>query len=259
MSWLEMAFSAVLVAGVSASEQRRLRWQALELSAKLWHEDITTKAKRASGNMETFEEVLCAAGQGVKISVTAAKSKLRQFGLPGVHLASRVGKLSKAMNTDAHPDITLAKDIATLLATCGAVSDEGEKSTDVSESHDVDVKTWKTTVCQAAGEEARASTDPEHDGKEGTSDSRNQQQSEDLEQERAAEQVSKFHGDVLEDYSSQLDNVRSDLHGEKEKDRWVPCDDCKTKVPANTIADVNKTGSAFWVCQDCWEVWSTAW
>ena len=46
-----------------------------------------------------------------KMSITMAKKLLRERGTCGVRLAARLGKLSKARNTAAHPDVALISDI----------------------------------------------------------------------------------------------------------------------------------------------------
>ena len=114
--WLSMAFTAVEKLEVSLAERRRLRWQALELSAKHWHADEATEDEHLKANhVEHFAEVLIAAGEGIAVSVTAAKSKLSLMGIAGKNLAGRVAKLSRVRNTAAHPDLALASDIRQLL------------------------------------------------------------------------------------------------------------------------------------------------
>jgi len=63
--------------------------------------------------------VLVAVGQAIgstgKMSVTQAKEALRQAGPDGVKAASRLGRLTKARNAGAHPDLALLGDVRVLL------------------------------------------------------------------------------------------------------------------------------------------------
>jgi hypothetical protein len=63
-----------------------------------------------------------ASGLG-KPTLTVAKEWLRRHGQPGQALASRLGRLSKARNVAAHPDLSLTLDIECLAAGTSEASD----------------------------------------------------------------------------------------------------------------------------------------
>ena len=94
----------------------------MEISAKAWHCQDHDIAK--VNNTTHYEEVLSAAGQGQKLTVTDAKAKLRKHGPPGQLLAARLTRLSKARNVAAHPDISLAAEVRSLLAGADKVKEQ---------------------------------------------------------------------------------------------------------------------------------------
>ena len=123
-----MCLSTISSAGLSSTEQRRMRWQALEVSARCWHGymEVDVKVARDSDTLSRFEAVLRAAGGGSAVSVTEAKRKLRQHGPAGQALAARVSRLSKARNSSAHPDATLEAEIVALMSTSDGSESEKE-------------------------------------------------------------------------------------------------------------------------------------
>ena len=96
----------------------------------------------ACGSITAMEEALLAVGQlaggpgASALRITEAKSVLRGIGDLGCKLASRLGRLSKARNASAHPDVGLVKDILLLKAevyTEKEVDSDGEQ---VANGHD---------------------------------------------------------------------------------------------------------------------------
>ena len=73
----------------------------------------------SSAPLGLMEEALLAvadlAGKG-KVGISTAKAILRERGEEGVAVARRLGKLSKARNATAHPDVALLADIRSLPA-----------------------------------------------------------------------------------------------------------------------------------------------
>ena len=66
--------------------------------------------------LDRLEETLVAAGSGTKVRISQAKQILRARGPDGVGLAARLGRLSKARNSRAHPDVTLAAEVHELVS-----------------------------------------------------------------------------------------------------------------------------------------------
>ena len=67
-----------------------------------------------------------------RANVSEVKTLLRGKGADGTKLASRVGKLSKMRNTNAHPDVGLIEDIRALLANGAQEEDHTPASGDSS-------------------------------------------------------------------------------------------------------------------------------
>ena len=97
----------------------------------LREKEVITKYKDepdVASAIDRMETVLLAAGGGSKISVTSAKAALRAQGCAGRALAARISRLSKAWNWAAHPDSTLADEVAQLLA---SLCEEGKLEHDI--------------------------------------------------------------------------------------------------------------------------------
>ena len=112
------------------AEKRRL---AFRLSLEVLHGGGTAQGRAAAEIVEAssgdegtgsrshlihLEEALLAVGRhagrasGDKITIAEAKAQLRQHGPSGTKLASRLGRLSKLRNAEAHPDVAF-------LSACG--------------------------------------------------------------------------------------------------------------------------------------------
>ena len=112
--WLAGALRAAKASGASGRELRRLQWQAFESSRGV------ALGGPGGGCLQRLEEevlVAVAAGSGVagRISVPEAKTTLRRCGPGGRHLASRLGRLSRGRNAQAHPDVGLVGEVAGIL------------------------------------------------------------------------------------------------------------------------------------------------
>ena len=105
-------------AGLPAAAARRLQWVAARAFAEVMAGlgrvcDGSRLPVADPGLCTALEEALHAVslglGGGAKLNVSQAKLLLRQHGAAG--LASRLGRLSKARNTHAHPDVGLLEAI----------------------------------------------------------------------------------------------------------------------------------------------------
>ena len=104
---------------VPLNERRRLAGRLLALRlAQASGSSLSPMASFEAEQLSDYEDILFSAGQALgmttKPTITAVKASLRQRG--GHQLASRLGRLSKARNTTAHPDVGLRSEVLDVLA-----------------------------------------------------------------------------------------------------------------------------------------------
>ena len=104
---------------VPLNERRRLAGRLLALRlAQASGSSLSPMASFEAEQLSDYEDILFSAGQALgmttKPTITAVKTSLRQRG--GHQLASRLGRLSKARNTTAHPDVGLRSEVLDVLA-----------------------------------------------------------------------------------------------------------------------------------------------
>ena len=104
---------------VPLNERRRLAGRLLALRlAQASGISLSPMASFEAEQLSDYEDILFSAGQALgmttKPTITAVKTSLRQRG--GHQLASRLGRLSKARNTTAHPDVGLRSEVLDVLA-----------------------------------------------------------------------------------------------------------------------------------------------
>ena len=108
MAGLSWVLEQIYEAQIPLSEQRLLATRAVAQRSGAPQSEMGLVA------ITHMEEVLTAVGKKVgkgRINVTEAKQWLRSFGKSGAELASRLSRLSKSRNLDAHPVVGLVKDI----------------------------------------------------------------------------------------------------------------------------------------------------
>ena len=115
---LAQVLSGIYAATMPMQERQRLSTSAVHRSLAMGISGEVTASKQVD-NLHLLEQALAttASVQGVaRHNITQAKAFLRARG--EAQLASRLGRLSKARNTNAHPDAALLKD---LMATAGKI------------------------------------------------------------------------------------------------------------------------------------------
>ena len=104
------------------------------------------------------EEVLTAVGESMglegRATVTQAKDALRRTGADGAKAASRLGKLTKARNAGAHPDVALLGDVRVLLGKRETQEGKGGGEAGGGESSEGDGTLLSTQVAQAVKEKS---------------------------------------------------------------------------------------------------------
>ena len=109
---------AVVAAAVSAAVASALRtWRALDVGAAAGQLLEQQQQQQQQAPLGFMEEALGAAAELLgkkKVGVAEAKAALRRRGSFGEDLARRLGKLSKARNVVAHPDVGLVVAIRAL-------------------------------------------------------------------------------------------------------------------------------------------------
>ena len=127
--FLRAALEEIFEAKIPAGEQRHLGgravWLAME-GPQQQADDVVkdNKGQDCAAAGAILEEVLVAAGHGgSKATVQAAKHRLRLCGEQGQKLAARIGKVSKARNSEIH-ETSLPAEVASCLS--AASSDEAE-------------------------------------------------------------------------------------------------------------------------------------
>ncbi len=128
VSSLTGVLEAIQRADIPANERRRLGARAVEAALRL----LAAAAEAAVSDPSVveprrhFEEALVAVQEAAQskemFNVVKAKAWLREQGLAGKGLASRLGRLSKARNATSHPDVSLLREIRCLHAQDGAAS-----------------------------------------------------------------------------------------------------------------------------------------
>ena len=113
--WLVHALRAIQAADLGPRLAKEARWQALEVdrchfAGPAWREDGGAAFEAISAQEEVLDAVRRAASLPGRPGIPVAKSWLRQQP-GGSHLASRLSRLSKIRNGQAHPDVALVRDI----------------------------------------------------------------------------------------------------------------------------------------------------
>jgi hypothetical protein len=146
MASLARILEQIYAARIPLSEQRFLASRAI---AQIGH---ATQSEHSLLALAHMEEVLAAVGKKSgkgKVNVTQAKQWLRGFGKVGVGLASRLSRLSKSRNSEAHLVVGLVGDIFELPDSDGLIGK------DTLHGHD---KVPKYLVKQASSEASEGST-----------------------------------------------------------------------------------------------------
>ena len=89
-----------------------------------------------------------------RATVTQAKDALRRMGADGAKAASRLGKLTKARNAGAHPDVALLGDVRVLLGKRETQEGKGGGEAGGGESSGGDVALLSTQVAQEVKEKS---------------------------------------------------------------------------------------------------------
>ena len=111
MAGLSWVLEQIYEAQIPLSEQRLLATRAVAQRSG------APQSEMGLISITHMEEVLTAIGKQMgkgRVNVTEAKQWLRSFGKSGTELASRLSRLSKCRNYDAHPVVGLVEDILDL-------------------------------------------------------------------------------------------------------------------------------------------------
>ena len=112
------ALDAIFEARIPAEACRALAMHAVEVALR---RPCDSRAWQASQQpIPLVEEILAlvgrAMGESAKASITRCKKWLRERGLDGAQLASRISRLSKVRNAHAHPDVGILDEVRRVLA-----------------------------------------------------------------------------------------------------------------------------------------------
>ena len=130
--------NAIYAAAIPAADRRRLSSQAVGHAMRA---EACPSASPCSSPTELLEEALHAVAKvgnmPHKPTITAAKTWLRSVN-GGTPVASRIGRLSKGRNVQAHPDITIIRDIESLAADSTTEGDSSDTLSDTRDGPDSD-------------------------------------------------------------------------------------------------------------------------
>ena len=134
---LSEVLDGVWASSLPVAEKRRLCARAV--TAPLLA-GVPVRGDSGDSAVVRIEEVLVEVAKAVgrsRLDVGAAKAILRSRGEEGKALAARLGKLSKARNASAHPDVTLAADVrGWVLAEEGAMASSASVGTNTEEEEE---------------------------------------------------------------------------------------------------------------------------